>query len=412
MAFELFIGGRYLRAKQRQGFISLITVLCTAGVAVGVMALIVVLAVMAGFESDLKARILGVQAHVSVSRNGRPGPMHAVSDRLTQVPGVVAVTPVVRSQTMLRSAAGMAGARITGVDPVSVGKVFPLLACERLVVPPVADSGSGGKTAAADPGIILGRELAKVLGVREGDGIHLLAPRGMLSPVGHLPSVKRFRVVALFTSGMYEYDVSMAWIHLTAAQKLARMPDAISGLEVRVQAPVHAGRVARRISDRLGAGYVVSDWTQKNRNLFAALRLEKTVMFIILTLIVLVAAFNITSTLIMMVMEKTRDIAILKAMGAGDGSIRKIFVFNGMAIGALGTLVGAGLGFVLCFLLQRYHFIELPADVYYITTVPVRLEILDSVLVVAAALLICLLATFYPARQASKLSPVEAIRYG
>ncbi|MFC1829997.1 FtsX-like permease family protein, partial [Thermodesulfobacteriota bacterium] len=248
--------------------------------------------------------------------------------------------------------------------------------------------------------------------VIKGDTVYLISPRGVISPVGHLPAMKRFRVTDLFESGMYEFDGTMAYVLLKDAQKILRIPDAVTGIEVRVEDIYKARNIAGEIIGKLGFPYWAKDWMQMNRNLFSALKLEKTVMFIILTLIILVAAFNIASTLIMMVMGKTRDIAILKAMGATDKSIRRIFVFNGMVIGSLGTFIGVVLGFLLCILLEKYKFIELPGDVYYITTLPVRLEGLDVLLIAAAAMVICFLATLYPARQAAKLNPVDAIRYG
>ncbi len=224
--------------------------------------------------------------------------------------------------------------------------------------------------------------------------------------------MKPFQVTGFFESGMYEYDGSLAYIHLSDAQKILRMDDSISGIELRVKDIYHAKKIADRIIEGLGFPFWARDWMQMNQNFFSALKLEKTVMFIILTLIILVAAFNIASTLIMMVMEKTKDIAILKAMGATDKSIKRIFVIKGMAIGSIGTILGVCLGFILCALLKHYKFIELPGDVYYITTLPVKLEAIDVFFIASAAMAICFLATLYPARQASKLDPVEAIRYG
>jgi len=411
MQFELFIGARYLRAKQRQAFISLITLLSIAGVTLGVMALIIVIAVMAGFESDLKSRILSVESHVVVMRHGGSFTDYAkVSDWINGVEGVKASTPFILSQIMIRSASGMSGAVIRGIVPESAGKVITSISQDGLKA---LAARTAAKPSATDiPGVVLGKELMKNLGVAKGDMIHLLSPRGMISPAGLIPVMKRFQVVGEFESGMYEYDGSLAYMNLSDAQKFLHMEDAITGIEVRVDDIYKARQISETITSRLGFPYWGRDWMQMNRNLFSALKLEKTVMFIILALIILVAAFNIASSLIMMVMEKTKDIAILKAMGATDQSIRRIFVFKGMTIGVIGTTLGVALGFVLCKLLEHYKFIELPGDVYYITKLPVLLKTFDVVSIAAASLIICFLATLYPARQASGLNPVEAIRYG
>jgi lipoprotein-releasing system permease protein len=412
MSFEFFIGGRYLRAKQKQAFISLITYLSIAGVAVGVMALIVVIAVMTGFEVDLKTRILGGQANVVLMRYS--GPFEDYRDvmrRIEPVEGVVAATPFIYSQVMLRTSSSTTGAVLRGIDPDTIGRVLKTL--ESVKVPETGSSAGTEGPASGMPGIVLGRELAKNLGVVQGDVVHLISPRGMLSPSGHVPAMKPFRVTGYFESGMYEFDQTFAYINLHDAQRLLRMGEAVTGLEIRVDDIYRAREVADAIVARLGTGYYARDWMQMNRNLFKALKLERRVMFIILSLIVLVAAFNIASSLIMLVMGKTKDIAILKAMGATDGSIRKIFVFNGMVIGVVGTSLGLALGVLLCSLLKRYNIHELTGDIYYFTTqLPVQMEALDVVSIVIAALAICLLATLYPARQAAKLNPVEAIRYG
>ncbi len=412
MSFEFFIGGRYLRAKQKQAFISLISYLSIAGVAVGVMALIVVIAVMAGFEADLKTRILGGQANVILMRYSGPFEEYPeVMRRVEAVPGVAASTPFIYSQVMLRTAANTTGAVLRGIDPATIGGVLKTLA--NVMVPEAGAVAAAEAGGAGMPGIVLGRELAKNLGVVQGDVVHLISPRGMLAPTGHVPAMKAFRVSGYFESGMYEFDQTFAYIHLHDAQRLLRMGDAVTGLEVRVHDIYEARAVADSIVSQLGSSYYARDWMQMNRNLFKALKLERRVMFIILTLIVLVAAFNIASSLIMMVMGKTKDIAILKAMGATDRSIRKIFVFNGMVIGTIGTGLGLLLGVVMCSLLRRYNIHELTGDIYYFTTqLPVKMEVLDVVCIVAAALVICFFATLYPARQAAKLNPVEAIRYG
>jgi lipoprotein-releasing system permease protein len=411
MSFEYFIGGRYLRTKQKETFVSLITMLAIIGVTVGVMALIIVIAVMAGFESDLKQRILGIESHIVVMRHGGSFfDYRKVAQKITATDGVKAVTPFIYSQGMLRSSSGVSGVVFRGIDPESAGGVLDILQGE--VTQRLKASYSNEGATASTPGIILGKELANNLGVIEGDMVYLISPRGIISPIGHLPSMKRFMVVGRFQSGMYEYDGSLAYIHLKDAQKILRMNDTVTGLEVRVDDIYSARKIAQRIVAELGFPYWAKDWMQMNRNLFSALKLEKTVMFIILVLIVLVAAFNIAGTLIMMVMGKTKDIAILKAMGATDRSVKRIFIFKGMIIGAVGTTLGVCLGVVLCKLLEKYKFIELPGDVYYISTLPVRLDLVDVSMIAAAAMLICFIATLYPARQAAKLNPVEAIRYG
>ena len=411
MSFEYMIGTRYLKAKQKQTFISMITVLSVAGVTVGVMALIVVIAVMAGFEDDLKSRILGIESHLVVMRHGGGfGNYKAAMEKMEATQGVEAVTPFIYTQVMLRSSGGVSGAVLRGIDPETAASVI-----KGIQVNALSAQSSGEEKQAQDldvPGIILGKELARSLHVLKGDMVQVITTKGMISPIGHVPTMRRFVAKDYFETGMYEYDGSMAYIRLGDAQQILRMKGAVTGIEARVTDIYKAREVAQRVVKTLGYPYWVRDWMQMNRNLFSALKLEKTVMFIILALIILVAAFNIASSLIMMVMEKSKDIAILKAMGATDRSIRKIFVYEGLLIGALGTLLGVVIGFVMCTLLEKYKFIELPGDVYYLTTLPVKLDFVDVLVIAASALIICFLATLYPARQASRLDPVEAIRYG
>jgi len=407
MPFEYFIGARYLRAKQKQAFISLITLLAISGVTVGVMALIVVIGVMSGFESDLKSRILGVESHLIVLRSGGDFTDHfRVTQSIEALDGVEAASPFVASQVMLRSATGVSGAVLRGIDPDTAADVVRAFDPADLI--PTTGSGDDAPV----PRIIMGRELARSLGIADGGSVYVISPRGMVAPVGHIPTMKRFRLAGVFASGMYEYDGSYAYISLAEAQKMLHLGNAVTGVEVRVDDIYKARRIGKAVVRTLGAPYWTRDWMGMNQNLLSALKLEKTVMFIILVLIVLVAAFNIASTLIMMVMEKTRDIAILKAMGATEKSIRRIFVLNGMIIGMVGTALGVSTGWLLCYLLDKYKFIELPGDVYYITTLPVHLQTLDVLAFAFAAMVICYLATLYPSRQAARLDPVEAIRYG
>ncbi|MGD2021609.1 MAG: lipoprotein-releasing ABC transporter permease subunit [Desulfobacterales bacterium] len=412
MSFELYIGRRYLRAKQKQAFVSLITILSVAGVMVGVMALIVVIAVMTGFDADLKARILGGQSQVMLMRHGGEfKDYRAVIAKVEKTKGVEAATPFIVTQAMLRSKAGAAGVVIRGIDPETAGQVMATL--EQVRLPDLSSKQSDQRASTQEPGIVLGKELARNLGVIEGDRIYLISAHGMLSPIGHLPAMKQFKVTGFFQSGMYEYDQTFAFIHIHDAQKMLRMDDSVTGVDIRVSDIYAARNIADKIVSELGFPYWARDWMQMNQNLFRALKMERWVMAIILILIVLVAAFNIASSLIMLVMGKTRDIAILKAMGATNKSIRKIFVFNGMVIGGIGTFLGLCLGLLLCTFLKHYDIYELTGDIYYFTTtLPVKVEILWVLGIVSAAMVICFLATLYPARQAAKLNPVEAIRYG
>lgn len=411
MGFEFFIGRRYLRARRKQAFISLISILSTAGVTVGVMALIVVIAVMAGAQAEFRSRILGVDAHAILMRyGGEIDDYRTLIDRIEEVEGVLSARPFIYTQSMLRSAAGASGAVLKGIDPPTptetsidgLGEAFQTLYRDT---PPEDGRGQGAP-------IVLGKELGRKLSVAVGDTVYMLSFRGMVSPIGHVPSMKRFRVVGFFASGMYQFDEAYAFVRLADAQRMLKLGDKVSGIEIRVNDIYAADQVAQGTQERLGFPYWTKDWMQMNANLFFALKLEKTAMFVILTLIVLVAAFNIASTLIMMVMKKTKDIAILKAMGATDGSIMRIFVIKGMVIGGLGTLLGVVLGIGICYLLKHYPFIKLPGNIYYFTTLPVQLQAVDVLTIALAAVGICFLATLYPARQAARLNPVDAIRYG
>jgi lipoprotein-releasing system permease protein len=405
---EYFIGLKYLLAKRKQTFISIITAISISGVAVGVMALIIVLAVMNGFEREVKDRILGATAHVHVtSLEGSVADPFALAKRVDAMDGVIAASPYLFSQVMISSGTASTGAILRGVDIPTIGKVTRLprdIRKGRL-------EDLAKKTASGLPGIILGKELAANLGVSPGDLVEILVPGGNITPMGAFPGIARFRVAGLSESGMYEYDSSFTYVSLEEAGRLMGMEGRATGVEVKVDDIYQAGRIATRIREELGYPYWAKDWMQSNRNLFSALKLEKVVMFIILVLIVMVAAFNIISTLIMVVMDKTRDIAVLMTLGATRKMVRKIFALEGLLIGLAGTVAGTILGTLLCYLLRRYEFIRLPSDVYYISTLPVDLSPEILILVGASSILICFLATLYPSRQASLIDPAEAIRY-
>ena len=405
---EFYIARKYLLAKRKQTFISIITFISIGGVTVGVMALIIVLAVMGGFERELKDRILGATAHAHVtSLDGSFGSPFAVAEKVRTVDGVLAASPYVFTQMMIASGSGAVGGVLRGVDTATVGDVTRLrrdLRNGRLEdLHRVTEGGL--------PGVILGKELAGNLGVGPGDVIEVLVPGGSVTPLGAFPKTARFRVVGISESGMYEYDATFAYVDFAEAGRLLGMEGRATGVEVKVRDIYAAADVAQRIRTTLGYPFWAKDWMQSNRNLFSALKLEKVVMFVILVLIVMVAAFNIISTLIMVVMEKTKDIAVLMTLGATRRSIRRIFAIEGLIIGVTGTATGTALGALLCGLLQRYRFIRLPSDIYYISTLPVSLDVGTVLLVVASSVLICFLATLYPALQASRVDPAEAIRY-
>lgn len=413
MSYELFIGLRYLKAKRKQTFISLITLISVAGVMVGVTALIVVIAVMNGFKEDLRDKILGVTSHVVTSRfDGNISEYQEVRAKVEKVPGVSAATPFIFTQVMVSSRKAISGAVLRGIEPKTASKVINLPKNLRVGSLEELEAENGPERMRSAPGIILGNELARNIGASRGDPVTVISPLGRLTPLGRVPRSQTFRVAGIFDSGMYEYDSTIAYVSLWAAQRFLGIGDRVTGIEVRVDEIYEADRVARAIDKALdGYPYWSRDWMRMNKNLFSALKLEKIVMFIILTLIILVAAFNIVGTLIMVVIEKTRDIAILKSMGATRRSIMKIFMIEGAVIGLVGTLLGLLGGYTLCKLLATYKFIELPSDVYYISTLPVQMNPLDVAVIALAAIVITLAASVYPAWQASRFDPAEAIRY-
>jgi lipoprotein-releasing system permease protein len=407
MFFELFLGTRYLKAKRKQAFISIITVISIAGVMVGVMALIVVLSVMNGFREDLMSKILGVNSHLLIlSYEGTFKDPDKISSRANIVEGVVASTPFIYSQVMLNNGGYVSGAVLRGIDTLTGPKVIKIEPMIREGSLQSLDTLHDGL-----PAIIIGKELCKQLMVRPGDTITVVSPYGKLTPLGRVPSERKFKVTAVFESGMYEYDSSMVYMSLKEAQDFLGFENRVSGLEVRVADVYRADRIGEAIQKKLGYPYWTKDWKQMNRSLVSALRLEKLTMFVILLMIVLVGALNIISTLVMVVMEKTRDVAILRAMGATSKSIMTIFMFQGVLVGVIGTLAGLASGLGLCEILAKYKFIELPSDIYYISKLPVKVETLDVIFVTLSAVLISFIATLYPSWHASRLNPVEALRY-
>ncbi|MFZ1946858.1 MAG: lipoprotein-releasing ABC transporter permease subunit [bacterium] len=406
MAYSLFIARKYVGAGRRSGFITAITVISVGGVAVGVLALIVVLAVMNGFENEVIKRIVGTNAHVMIRKDDGIEDYRRVMERVAAMPHVEGVAPFVFSKAMVMSSDGTDAVFVKGIDLDAEGAVTDIGSYLR----PQGFRFSRGAGGAAE--IIVGKELAYSLRVAPGDT--LLLARGEVSPssaFGIIPSFKRVVVGALFDSGMYEYDASLAFLDLPEGQSFNGLGDRIGGVSVRLDDMYSAPLVSEGISTLLGNGYSVSDWIHMNRNLFVWMKTEKRVMFIILTLIIVVAAFNIAGTLIMIVMERTKDIGILRSMGATRGAVMRIFILHGLITGAIGTAIGAVGGVVLSLVVDRYKLIQLPGDIYFIDTVPVRLEAGDIVAVASVALLVCFVSTLYPAWQASRLVPVEAIRY-
>ncbi len=407
MNFELFIAGRYLRAKRRVSFISLISGISVGGVLIGVAALTIVLSVMNGFEDEVQRRIVGTNAHVIVLSHDRGG-VKADEDllgRIESVAGVEAAAPFVYSKGMITAGGISDGVVIKGID---LGREKLVTDVYKNISPVIEaiDLPDGVR------GIVLGHYLANSLGVSAGDEVVLTSPlEGNPTIFGMIPRVKKFKVVGIFSSGMYDYDASFGYISIDAAQEFLGRPDYMTGVEVRLEDMYSAPQIADDIVLALGGfPYTSSSWIELNRNLFSWMKTEKIVMFIILMLIVAVAAFNIISTLIMVVMEKRRDIGILKSMGATSKSVMRIFIAEGLAVGLMGTILGSVAGFVGCFLLQKYKFISLPGDVYFIDRLPVKMEAGDFFLVALAAIGVCFAATLYPSWKASRLVPVEAIR--
>jgi lipoprotein-releasing system permease protein len=408
LPYQAFVAIRYLKSRKRHTSVSVNTVISIAGVAVGVMALLVVLSVMSGFHEDLQNKILGVNTHLVVLNfEAEISDYDKVIEKSKEVEGVVAASPFVLGQVMVSAGGRAQGVFMRGVDPekeLDTTEIESHMVSGSLLE--LLKNPEGER-----PGIVLGMELADRLGLYLGDDIKIISPFGGMGPLGNLPKVKRFTVVGIFEVGMFEYDSNLVLTGLGPAQDFLEMGDTITGIEVRVTDIYKAGEVGENISKKLGHPFYAKDWIQMNKNLFAALKLEKLAMFVILTLIVLVAAFNIVSTQIMNVIEKEREIAILKAMGATNGSIMGIFMLQGFLIGLVGTVVGLASGYGIGFLINEFQIISLPADVYYISHITAKMKLMDFIAVSISAVVISFLATIYPAWQASRLNPVDPLRY-
>ena len=413
MRYELFVGLRYLRARRSERFISLLTLISILGVMIAVVTLNLAVAVMTGFEEVFRDRLLSLNAHVVLVKPASYLTGYdELASRLEKRDDVTTAAPALTGQIILTSKSRVSGAIVRGIDPdrapadleqfLQQGSMSDLK-----TLTPVVVNGRDLRL----PGIIIGDRLADQLRVRKGDALQAVSPIGSPTAVGLIPRIKRFAVVGIFDSGMREYDAGLVFLNLPDAQGFFGFGKVATSIEITVDDVGKAQGIAEEIQSAVGRRYLVEDWSRLWPNLFAALRLEKTVYFLVLLLMVLIAAFNIISTLIMVVMEKRKDIAVLRSMGASRGSIRMIFLLKGWIIGAIGTLSGVVLGYVLAVLLQRYQFIELPEDVFPVSTVPVSISPLYFGVVALASLAICCLASIYPARQAARLHPVDIIRY-
>jgi lipoprotein-releasing system permease protein len=414
MPYELQVAVRYLIARRRQAFVSLISLVSTLGVAVGVTALVVALALMTGLQGELRDRMLGSMPHVYVAKIADSGVADPTGERarFLKLPHVIGAAPLVIGPALVRAGERSAFVTLKGVDPATEASVTEIPGrmtagrFDALAAPP-DESGAGPRL----DGIALGRDLATSLAVRPGDVVTVLTPEGTLTPMGVMPRARSLRVAGIFSLGLYEFDSAYAVVALPVGLRLMgkEHPDYI---QLKVDDVDEAHAVGESIVATYGAAYQVQDWAQMNQSLFSALQLEKMAVSITIGLIVMVAALNIVASLVLMVMEKSRDIAILKTMGATRRSISIVFMLQGTLIGLAGTVAGVVLGLGLSFVLDRYKLVRIPTDVYQIAYVPFAVEPLSATIVALSALLICFLATIYPSRQAARLDPAEALRHG
>ncbi|MCU1254856.1 MAG: Lipoprotein releasing system, transrane protein LolC/E family [Candidatus Angelobacter sp.] len=418
MRFELFVAARYLRAKRRQAVIGVITIISVIGVTAGVASLVIALSINAGFQKDLQDQLLGSQSHVNLVRVQNDGieNWRELMTRLEKQPHVTGVAPVMYGQVMASRAARASGALVKGVIPEYENRVSELLKSVKIgsasALEPCAETDEACKSGKSLPPIVLGKDLAETIGATVGSTIMVISPQGELSPVGMMPKYQQFKVAGIFRSGFYNYDSAWAFIRLSDAQRLFSLPDSvISVIEFKIDDLYKAEEVGNALEKVAGPGFLAKNWMDENRALFRALRLERVVTFLTIGLIVFVAALNILISLIMMVMEKTKDVAVLISMGAKRRQIRGIFMFQGVLIGVIGTVAGLILGYGIAIAGAKYHFVALSAEVYSIDYLPFAPRLIDGVLIAAVALLISFVATLYPSWSAARVLPAEALRY-
>jgi lipoprotein-releasing system permease protein len=404
--FELHIALRYLLAKRRQAFISVISVFSTIGVIVGVMAVIVALAIMTGLQQELRDRILGSSPHVYVWKATGIADYHQEADKLRRLPHVIGAAPAILGQGLLSVAQETVPVQIKGIDPALEPEVTDLKQAMRSGSIDALNAPAGE----GSDGILLGKDLAAKLNVKVGDDVTLLTPQGTLTPMGMVPKMRRLHVAGIFSLGLLEFDSTYGYVSLDVGKRLLGK-DKVDHIQLRVDDIWRASAVGDSIPQQLGEEYIKQDWQEMNRPLFSALWLEKVAVSLAIGLIVMVAALNIVTSLILLVMEKNRDIAILKTMGTSAKSVTLIFMMQGLIIGIVGTTIGAAAGYTLATVFDRYQLIRVPIDVYQVSHLPFTILPRDFILVVISAVVICFLATIYPSRQAARLDPAQALRY-